>query len=111
MAAVCRPYCWRTTWLEAGRAPCCSAPWRCEGACAGTEQGRHVGGIEHPTLSVEVGSRKTLPAWIREAMGRAEAAALPAQLPIKVFLHRDRDRYAYALVVVRLKRFVQQLGE
>jgi hypothetical protein len=51
-----------------------------------------------------------LPAWIERTLKQAEASAMPAQLPIAV-LHRDGDRYADALVVVRLKRFEQQLGE
>ena len=67
-------------------------------------------GIEHPTLSVEVKSRETIPAWIKGALAQAEASALPAQLPVAV-LHGDGDRYAGALVVMRLKKFVQQLGD
>ena len=66
--------------------------------------------IAHPIFSVEVKSRKTIPAWFEETLAQAGASALPAQLPVAV-LHRDGDRYADALVVVRLKRFVLQLGE
>ena len=43
-------------------------------------------------------------------MEHAETSALPTQLPIAI-LRRDGDRYADALVVVRLERFVRQLGE
>ncbi len=64
--------------------------------------------IEHPTLAVEVKSRKSLPIWLKVAVEQAEAAAKPPQLPI-VVLHEDGRRYADALVVMRLKDFVKRL--
>ena len=66
--------------------------------------------IEHPTLAIEVESREELPQWVEEALERAEASVLPGQLPVAV-LHRDGDRYADGLVVMRLHRFVRQVGE
>ncbi len=64
--------------------------------------------IEHPTLSVEVKSRKRLPAWIKDAVTQAEASAQKPQLPVTV-LHEDGRRYADSLVVLRLEDFVRRL--
>ncbi len=52
--------------------------------------------IDHPTLSIEVKSRKRLPAWIKDAMEQAEASAEQSQLPVAV-LHEDGSRYKDAL--------------
>ena len=60
--------------------------------------------IKHPTLSVEVKSRKALPAWIENAMQQAEAASKNGELPVAV-LHQDGKRYTDALVVIRLEDF------
>ncbi len=59
--------------------------------------------VDHPSLSIEVKSRKKLPAWLLDAIAQAEAAAGPHQLPVAV-LHQDRSRYSDALVVLRLSR-------
>ena len=64
--------------------------------------------IAHPALCVEVKSRRTLPVWIKDALVQAEASAQDPQLPIAV-LHEDGDRYAQALVVLRLDDFVSRL--
>ena len=61
--------------------------------------------VEHPTLAIEVKSRKRLPGWLEEALKRAETSARDRQLPVAV-LHQDRRRYADCLVVLRLKDFV-----
>ena len=66
--------------------------------------------IEHAALSVEVKSRKTLPAWLEEAMKQAEASAKDGQLPVAV-LHEDRRPYLNSLVVLRLKDFSDCLKE
>ncbi len=60
--------------------------------------------IEHPTLSIECKSRKTLPAWIEDAMKQAEASAKDGQLPV-VVLHQDHRPHAESLVVLRLQAF------
>ncbi len=60
--------------------------------------------IEHPTLSVEVKSRKKIPAWLEDALLQAEASAKNGQLPIAV-LHQDGQRYTDSLVVLRLEDF------
>jgi hypothetical protein len=65
--------------------------------------------VEHPTLSIEVKSRRRLPAWLENAVSQAEASAKPPQLPVAV-LHQDGNRYRDALVVLRLKDFDKRLG-
>jgi hypothetical protein len=65
--------------------------------------------VEHPILSIEVKSRKCLPARLEEAVSQAEAAAEPPQLPV-VVLHQDGKRYRDALVMLRLKDFDERLG-
>ena len=65
--------------------------------------------VDHPTLSIEVKSRKRLPKWLEKAVAQAEAAATQPQLPVAV-LHQDGRRYRDALVVVRLKDFDKRLG-
>jgi hypothetical protein len=57
--------------------------------------------VRHEHLSIEVKSRRRLPAWIEDAMKQAEACAKEGQLPIAVF-HQDGKKYREALVVVRL---------
>jgi hypothetical protein len=66
--------------------------------------------VEHPTLSLEVKSRKKLPTWLLEAISQAEAAAGSERLPVAV-LHEDRARYSDALVVLRLSDFGELLEE
>lgn len=64
--------------------------------------------VEHPSLSIEVKSRKTLPAWLLDALEQAQAATDDRRLPVAV-LHQDRKPYRDALVVVRLEDFVNHL--
>lgn len=64
--------------------------------------------VEHPTLSIEVKSRKRLPAWIRDAIEQAEASAQPPQLSVAI-LHQDGDRFGNAMVVMRLEDFKRRL--
>ncbi len=60
--------------------------------------------VEHPALSIEVKSRKSLPGWLLEALEQAQAATEDGRLPVAV-IHQDRKPYRDALVVVRLKDF------
>ena len=64
--------------------------------------------IRHERLSIEVKSRKKLPAWVEDAMKQAEASAKDEQLPI-VALHQDGRRYADSLVVLRFEDFSDYL--
>ncbi len=64
--------------------------------------------IEHPTLSVEVKSRKKIPAWLEDALRQAQASTKDGRLPIMV-LHQDGQRYSSSLVVLRLEDFSKYL--
>ena len=75
------------------------------GGCRVPVSGRQRGDapdIRHPTLAVEVKTRKKLPAWLGEALEQAEASAGASQTPVAV-LHQRGQRYRDALVVMRLK--------
>ena len=58
--------------------------------------------VRHERLSIEVKSRRKLPAWVEDAMKQAEACAQDEQLPL-VVLHQDRQRYLDAFIILRLK--------
>ena len=60
--------------------------------------------IEHAALSIEVKSRKSLPAWLLGALGQARAASEEGKIPV-VVLHQDRVPYAESLIVLTLKDF------
>ena len=64
--------------------------------------------IEHSTLSIEVKSRKSLPAWLLDAIEQAQAASEDGRLPVAV-LHQDRTPYRDALVVIRLEDFTNYM--
>lgn len=66
--------------------------------------------IHHAWLCPEVKSRRTLPAWLIEALAQARAAAGPHQLPVAV-LHETGHRYGHALVVVRLDDWLDWFGD
>jgi len=55
-----------------------------------------------------VKSRKTIPAWLEDAMRQAEASVKDGRLPV-VVLHQDRTPYAESLVVLRLEDFAGYL--
>jgi hypothetical protein len=57
--------------------------------------------IEHESLSIEVKTRKSIPAWIEDALEQAEASLRDAQVPVAV-LHQCGQRYRDALLVMRL---------
>ncbi len=64
--------------------------------------------VEHKCLSVEVKSRKTIPAWLEDAMRQAEASAKDGRLPV-VVLHQDHRGYTESLVLLRLSDFADYL--
>ena len=66
--------------------------------------------VLHDHLSIEVKSRRRLPAWIEDAMKQAEASAKDGQLPV-VVLHQDRAPYAESLVLLRLQAFAGHLKQ
>ena len=64
--------------------------------------------IEHDALSIEVKSRKALPAWLLGALSQAQAATKNGKVPV-VVLHQDRAPYAESLVMLRLEDFAGYL--
>jgi hypothetical protein len=64
--------------------------------------------VAHDRFSIEVKSRKTLPAWLLDALAQARAATKDGRAPVTV-LHQDRQQYRDALVVMRLADFVRML--
>ena len=64
--------------------------------------------IEHDALSIEVKSRKALPAWLLGALNQAQAASKNGKVSV-VVLHQDRAPYAESLVVLRLEDFAGYL--
>ena len=64
--------------------------------------------IHHELFSIEVKSRKTIPAWLEDAMRQAEASVKDGRLPVAV-LHQDHTPYAESLVVLRLEDFAGYL--
>ncbi len=61
-------------------------------------------------LAVECKERKELPAWIQDALGKANAKAQEGQLAI-VVLHQLGQRHDNDLVVIRLADFEEHFGE
>lgn len=57
--------------------------------------------IAHARLSIEVKHRKTVPAWLHEAMAQAVAAARDEQIPVAI-LHQYGSRHDEDLCVLRL---------
>jgi hypothetical protein len=64
--------------------------------------------VAHQRLSIEVKSRKTLPAWLLDALAQAQAASGDERLPVAI-LHQDHKPYRDDLVVVGLADFVRML--
>jgi hypothetical protein len=52
-------------------------------------------------MSIEVGSRRQLPAWIEDVAKQVEASTKDRRLPMAVF-HQNGKKYRDALVVLRL---------
>ena len=70
----------------------------------------HSSDIHHERLSIEVKSRRKLPAWLEDAMRQAEASARDGQLPVAV-LYQDGRKYRDSFVVCRLGAFAGYLKE
>ena len=67
--------------------------------------------IHHERFSIEVKSRRKLPAWLEDAVRHAEAAsAKDGQLPVAV-LYQDGRKYRDSFVVCRLGAFAGYLKE
>jgi hypothetical protein len=66
--------------------------------------------IEHEWLSLEVKHRKTLPAWLHDAMDQAVKSDKGNQLPM-VVLHEKQMEYGNSYAVIRLNDFVEYFGK
>ena len=65
--------------------------------------------ITCPVWSVECKERKSLPSWLLDAMGQAEANQEKGKLAMLV-LHRKGDDYKKALVILSLEAFLGWYG-
>jgi hypothetical protein len=88
-----------------------------ERAIAKRLQGQRVGnrGAASPDVVgnrfvAEVKTRKTLPAWLKEAVHQAEAGAVGDRLPL-VVLHEAGTRHDGDIVCLRLADLERLLGE
>ena len=61
--------------------------------------------IDHPRLALEVKHRRTLPAWLLDAMNQATTSSRDGRIPT-VVLHRHGARHADDLCVLRLSDLV-----
>lgn len=58
--------------------------------------------IEHPALSLEVKSRKSVPVWLTQALEQATASSRDGKLPVSV-IHVAGKPYADAVCIIRLQ--------
>lgn len=65
--------------------------------------------ISHERLSLEVKSRKSVPAWLTEALQQATASSRDGRLPVAV-IHEQGGPYADALCVMRLADFAGHMA-
>ena len=89
---------------------------RIERGIAALLGGRRVGctgqatpDVEAPGLVAEVKHRRSLPAWLDDALGQAQAHVQDGQVGVAV-LHRHRQRIGDSLVVMRLEDFAALRG-
>jgi hypothetical protein len=68
-------------------------------------RGKATSDIDHFWLAPEVKHRKNLPAWIKDAIGQAVAAAGKNKLPLAILHERDKP-WQEDFVVLRLGDFV-----
>lgn len=66
--------------------------------------------IEHKTLSLEIKHRKTIPAWIHDAIDQARKSSTNGKLPV-VILHESNARHDNDAVVIPLREFVEWLKQ
>ncbi len=72
--------------------------------------GRNAPDVITGDLSIEVKTRKSLPAWLHDALAQSEHNAQPGTLPI-VVLHQIGDRYDDDIVMMSMKSFTQWRDE
>lgn len=72
-------------------------------------RGSNTEDVAHRWLSIEVKSRRALPAWLLEAVAQARRNSPPSRLPV-VVLHQVGQRHANDLVVLTLGDFEEWFG-
>ena len=65
--------------------------------------------VAHEWLSIEVKHRQTLPAWLKDALAQAHAAARGSQLPVAI-LHEAGSRHDRDVVCLSLADFEAWFG-
>ena len=75
-----------------------------------TALGLRSADVETPAYSVEVKSRKNLPAWLISAVNQAHRNCAAGKLPL-VVLHQVGCRRMNDLVIVRMDEFIEWFGE
>lgn len=75
-----------------------------------TALGLRIADVETHAYSVEVKTRKALPAWLLSAVAQAHRNCTAGKLPL-VVLHQTGQRRVNDLVVVRLGEFRDWFGE
>jgi len=69
-------------------------------------QGRNTPDVVTSDLSIEVKTRRSLPAWLHDALAQAERNAQLGTLPV-VVLHQVGTRYDDDMIVMSMKSFTQ----
>lgn len=64
--------------------------------------------VEHAALSLEVKHKRTIPAWIEDALAQAESSSTDGKLAVAV-LHGNGARYGKSLCVIRLEDLAELL--
>ena len=72
--------------------------------------GRNTQDVSHEWLSIEVKTRKLLPAWLRGALQQARANAPADRLPVAI-LHQIGIRHDDDLVVMTMADFQAWFGD
>lgn len=93
-----------TTWKAAERAIAARLRGERTGNTGGPSED-----VAHDWLSIEVKTRKSLPAWLADAMAQAVRNAPAGRLPLLI-LHKAGDRHDNDLAVLRLSDFEEWFG-
>ncbi len=73
-------------------------------------RGTNTEDISHAWLSIEVKTRRALPAWLLAAVAQARRNAPPSRLPV-VVLHQVGQRHDGDLVMLRMADFQDWFGD
>jgi len=62
--------------------------------------------ISHPTLSIEVKHRESVPFWLKDALHQAECSKKEGQLPVAI-IHEKRMRVEDCVVLIKLRDLLE----